>query len=253
MRIDVLTLFPEIFEAPLKAGLLGKGIEAGLLSVVATNIRDFTTDIHRTVDDGPFGGGPGMVMKCGPLFAAVDSLRSKNSLKRVVLLSPRGKRLDQALVKDLAQSPDLVLICGRYEGVDERVSQALVTEEVSIGDYVIGGGEFAALVIIDAVSRMLPGVVGDWDSVVTDSFYDGILGPPQYTRPPEFQGMRVPEVLMSGNHAAIARFRRKEALRVTRMRRPDLLVNLSKEDRALLRELDIEEAKSSGDSPETKV
>ncbi len=253
MRIDVLTLFPEIFEAPLKSGLLGKGIEAGRLSVVATNIRDFATDPHRTVDDGPFGGGPGMVMKCGPLFAAVDSLRSKNSLKRVVLLSPRGRRLDQALVKDLAQSPDLVLICGRYEGVDERVSQAVVTEEISIGDYVIGGGEFAALVIIDAVSRMLPGVVGDWDSVVTDSFYDGILGPPQYTRPPEFQGMKVPEVLTSGNHAAIARFRRKEALRVTRARRPDLLVNVSEEDRALLRELDKEETKSSGNSPDTKV
>ena len=251
MRIDVLTLFPEVFDAPLKAGLLGKGIEAGLLRVVATNIRDFATDLHRTVDDSPFGGGPGMVMKCEPLFAAVESLREVNSLRRVVLLSPRGRRLDQALVKDLAASPDLVLICARYEGVDERVSQALVTEEISIGDYVIGGGEFAALVIIDAVSRMLPGVVGDWGSVVTDSFYDGILGPPQYTRPPEFRGMPVPEVLRSGNHPAIARFRRKEALRVTRARRPDLLVNVSEEDRALLRELDREE-KSSGDVPGTK-
>ncbi len=251
MRIDVLTLFPEVFDAPLKAGLLGKGIEAGLLRVVAANLRDFAPDPHRTVDDSPFGGGPGMVMKCEPLFAAVDSLREVNSLRRVVLLSPRGRRLDQALVKDLAQAPDLVLICGRYEGVDERVSQALCTEEISIGDYVIGGGEFAALVIIDAVSRMLPGVVGDWDSVVTDSFYDGILGPPQYTRPPEFRGMPAPEVLRSGNHPAIARYRRKEALRVTRARRPDLLASVSEEDRALLREIDREE-KSSGDAPGTK-
>ncbi len=251
MRIDVLTLFPEVFDAPLKAGLLGKGIEAGLLKVVATNIRDFAPDPHRTVDDSPFGGGPGMVMKCEPLFAAVESLRGVNSLRRVVLLSPRGRRLDQALVKDLATAPDLVLICARYEGVDERVSDALVTEEISIGDYVIGGGEFAALVIIDAVSRMLPGVVGDWGSVVTDSFYDGILGPPQYTRPPEFRGMAAPEVLRSGNHPAIARFRRKEALRVTRARRPDLLVNLSEEDRALLREIDTED-KSSGNAPDTK-
>lgn len=247
MRIDVLTLFPEVFDTPLKAGLLGKGIEAGLLKVVATNIRDFAKDPHRTVDDSPFGGGPGMVMKCEPLFAAVDSLRAVNSMQRVALMSPRGRRLDQALVKDLAASPDLVLICGRYEGVDERVSQALCTEEISIGDYVIGGGEFAALVIIDAVSRMLPGVVGDWDSVVTDSFYDGILGPPQYTRPPEFRGMAVPEVLRSGNHPAIAKWRRKEALRVTRARRPELLTELSKEDRALLRELDIE--KTTGDTP----
>jgi len=251
MRIDVLTLFPEVFDAPLKAGLLGKGIEAGLLSVVATNIRDFAPDPHRTVDDSPFGGGPGMVMKCEPLFAAVDSLREVNSLRRVVLLSPRGRRLDQALVKDLAGAQDLVLICGRYEGVDERVSQALVTEEISIGDYVIGGGEFGALVIIDAVSRMLPGVVGDWGSVVTDSFYDGILGPPQYTRPPEFRGMLVPEVLRSGNHPAIARFRRKEALRVTRARRPELLASVGEEDCALLREMDKED-KSPGNAPGTK-
>ena len=252
MRIDVLTLFPEVFDAPLKAGLLGKGIEAGLLSVVATNIRDFAPDPHRTVDDSPFGGGPGMVMKCEPLFAAVGSLREVNSLRRVVLLSPRGRPLDQALVKDLAQAQDMVLICGRYEGVDERVSRALCTEEVSIGDYVIGGGEFAALVIIDAVSRMLPGVVGDWGSVVTDSFYDGILGPPQYTRPPEFRGMPVPEVLRSGNHPAIARYRRKEALRVTRARRPELLANVNDEDFALLREMDKED-KSPGDAPGTKA
>lgn len=246
MRIDVLTIFPEIFGPTLKAGLLGKAIDSGRLTVETTNIRDFATDAHRTVDDAPFGGGPGMVMKCGPLFDAVESLRGRNSLQRVVILSPRGRRLDQALVRDLATGPDLVLVCGRYEGIDERVTLGLGAEEVSIGDYVLSGGEFAALVLIEAVSRMLPGVVGDWESVVTDSFYDGVLGPPQYTRPPEFRGMPVPEVLRQGNHAAIARWRRKESLRVTRARRPELLKEVSKEDRVLLNEIEQEEANPSG-------
>ncbi len=246
MRIDVLTIFPELFDVPLKAGLLGKAISAGVLAVEATNIRDFATDAHRTVDDSPFGGGPGMVMKCGPLFGAVESLRERNSLRRVVLLSPRGRRLDQALVRDLAAGPDLVLVCGRYEGIDERVAEGLDAEEISIGDYVLSGGEFAALVVIEAVSRMLPGVVGDWESVTTDSFYEGVLGPPQYTRPPEFRGMAVPEVLRQGNHGAIARWRRKESLRVTRARRPELLKHVSQEDEVLLREIEQEEATPSG-------
>jgi tRNA (guanine37-N1)-methyltransferase len=234
MRIDVLTLFPEIFEGALQASLLGKAVRDGLLTVALTNIRDFATDVHRTVDDAPYGGGPGMVMKCEPLFAAVESLREQNSLRRVVLLSPRGRRLDQPLVRELAQEQDLVLVCGRYEGVDERVSEALVTDEISIGDYVLSGGEIPALAVIDAVSRMVPGVVGDWESVETDSFYRDILGPPQYTRPPEFRGMAVPDVLRNGNHAAIETYRRKEALRVTRERRPDLLEEISEADRALL-------------------
>jgi tRNA (guanine37-N1)-methyltransferase len=246
MRIDVLTIFPEVFGEPLKVGLLGKAIDAGVLTVAATNIRDFAMDAHRTVDDAPFGGGPGMVMKCGPLVAAVDSLRGKNTLERVVILSPRGRRLDQALVRDLAAEPDLVLVCGRYEGIDERAAELLGAEEVSIGDYVLSGGEFAALVVIEAVSRMLPGVVGDWESVTTDSFYDGVLGPPQYTRPPEFGGLHVPEVLRQGHHAAIARWRRKESLRVTRARRPELLEQLSQEDKVLLREIEQEEATPSG-------
>jgi len=250
MRIDVLTIFPEIFGDALKAGLLGKAIDAGVLTVEATNIRDFATDAHRTVDDAPFGGGPGMVMKCGPLFDAVESLRGKNSLGRVAILSPRGRRLDQALVRELSSVPDLVLVCGRYEGIDERVAQGLGAEEISIGDYVLSGGEFAALVVIEAVSRMLPGVVGDWESVVTDSFYDGILGPPQYTRPPEFRGMAVPEVLRNGNHGAIARWRRKESLRVTQARRPELLKDLSKEDRVLLQEIEQEKKNApGGDAP----
>jgi tRNA (guanine37-N1)-methyltransferase len=242
MRIDVLTIFPELFEAPLQASLLGKAIASRLLTVEVTDIRDFAADRHRTVDDAPFGGGPGMVMKCEPIFAAVESLRGRNSLERVVLLSPRGRPLTQALVRDLAQQPDLALLCARYEGVDERVSQALATDEISIGDYVLSGGELAALVLIEAVSRMVPGVVGDFESVTTDSFYDGILGAPQYTRPPELRGMAVPEVLRQGNHAAIRRWRRKEALRITKKRRPDLLDQCSAEDGKLLREIEQEEA-----------
>ena len=237
MRIDVLTLFPEIFEGALQASLLGKAVRDGILQVELTNIRDFAEDMHRTADDAPYGGGPGMVMKCEPLFAAADSLRDRNSLRRVILLSPRGRRLDQPLVRQLAQEQDLVLICGRYEGVDERVSETLITDEISIGDYVLSGGEIPALALIDAVSRMVPGVVGDWESVETDSFFQEILGPPQYTRPQEFRGVAVPEVLLSGNHAAIENFRRKEALRTTWERRPDLLEHISEADKALLEEI----------------
>lgn len=251
MRIDVLTIFPEIVEQPIQASLLGKALREGVLEVHTTDIRHFATDKHNTVDDAPFGGGPGMVMKCEPIFDAVESLRGKNSLERIVLLTPRGRRLDQAIVRELAQAPDLVLICGRYEGVDERVSHAMVTDEVSIGDYVLSGGEIPALVLIDAVARMLPGVVGDYESVATDSFYDGILGPPQYTRPAEFRGMRVPEIVQSGNHAAIRRYRRKESLRVTRERRPELLMNLSRDDRKLLEEIERETKPEQADTRST--
>ncbi|HPO12713.1 MAG TPA: tRNA (guanosine(37)-N1)-methyltransferase TrmD [Candidatus Hydrogenedentes bacterium] len=240
MRIDVLTLFPEMLEGPLKASLLGKAVADGLLTVALTQIRDFATDRHRTVDDAPYGGGAGMVMKCEPLFAAVESLKGRNSLERVILLSPRGRRLDQTLVRELAGCPDLVLICARYEGVDERVSQTLVTDEISIGDYVLSGGELPALVLIEAISRMIPGVVGDWESVATDSFYEGRLGAPQYTRPQEFRGMEVPQVLRDGNHAAIRRWKRKEALRATLARRPDLLKDLDKEEKNLLAEIERE-------------
>ena len=195
MRIDILTLFPEMLEGPLKMSLLGKAIDEGLLTVALTQIRDFTRDKHRTVDDTPYGGGPGMVMKCDPLFEAIESLKGQNSLERVILLSPRGRRLDQNMVRELAQAPDLALICARYEGVDERVSQGLVTDEISIGDYVLSGGELPALVLVEALSRMLPGVIGDWESVETDSFYNGLLGAPQYTRPSEYREMAVPEIL----------------------------------------------------------
>ena len=241
MRIDVITLFPELFEAPLRASLLGKAIENGLLTVRCTNPRDFATDKHRTVDDAPFGGGPGMVMKCEPLFAEVESLRGSNSCERVILMSPRGRRLTQDIVRELAQQPDIVLLCARYEGVDERVSQALCTDEISVGDYVLSGGELPALTIIEALSRMIPGVVGDFESVETDSFYGGILGAPQYTRPPEFRGMEAPAVLREGNHAAIRRWRRKEALRATKARRPELLDRVTDEDKKLLEEIEREE------------
>jgi tRNA (guanine37-N1)-methyltransferase len=242
MRIDILTLFPEVFGPVLGASLLGKAIREGLLQVEVTNIRDFATDRHRTVDDAPYGGGPGMVMQCEPISAAVESLRGRNSLERVILLTPRGRRLDQDIVRELAQAPDMVLLCARYEDVDERVRAAVCTDEISIGDYVVSGGEAPALVIVEAVSRMIPGVVGEWESVTTDSFYNGILGAPQYTRPEVWRGMTVPEVLREGNHAAIARWRRKEALRVTRRRRPDLLGACDEEDRILLAEIEREEA-----------
>ena len=240
MRVDILTLFPEMLVGPLEASLLGKALSEGRMEVALTNIRDFTTDRHNTVDDSPYGGGAGMVMKCEPLFAAVESLRTRNSLERIILLSPRGTRLTQAKVRELAQAPDLVLICARYEGVDERVSQSLVTEEISIGDYVLSGGELPALVLVEAMSRMIPGVIGDWESVETDSFFQGLLGPPQYTRPPAFRGLEVPGVLREGNHAAIRRWRRREALRATRERRPDLLIDLEPEDKKLLAEIEHE-------------
>ncbi len=242
MRIDVLTLFPEIFEGPLRASLLGKAIAQGIVEVAVTDIRDFTEDQHRTVDDAPYGGGAGMVMQCEPLSNAVESLRGRNSMERLVLLTPRGRRLDQPLVRELAALDDFVLICGRYEGVDERFVETVCTDEVSIGDYVLSGGELPALVIIEAVSRMLPGVVGKQESVTSDSFYDRILGAPQYTRPAVWRGMAVPEILREGNHAAIARRRRKEALRATLRRRPDLLIECSnKEDIDLLAEIRREE------------
>lgn len=221
MRIDVLTLFPEIFESPLRASLLGRAVEQGIAEVVVHDIRDHTTDKHRQADDESFGGGPGMVLKPEPIFAAVESLGEPRG--RVLLLSPAGRRLDQALVRELAAEPCLVLICGRYEGVDERVVEGLPAEEVSIGDYVLSGGEVPALVLIEAVTRLLPGVVGRTESVEQDSFEGGLLDHPHYTRPAEFRGMAVPEVLRSGDHAQIERWRREAAEAKTRRNRPDLL------------------------------
>jgi tRNA (guanine37-N1)-methyltransferase len=222
VRIDVLTIFPRIFESPLRESLLGRGIEAGLVDVRVHDIRDSATDRHRQVDDESFGGGPGMVMKPEPVFAAVESLGA--GPKRVILLSPAGRRLDQALVRELAEEPWLILICGRYEGVDERVAEGLPAEEVSIGDYVVSGGEVPALVVIEAVARLVPGVIGREGSHEQDSFgEEGSLDHPHYTRPREFRGMKVPEVLLSGDHAEIERWRRAAALKKTRRNRPDLL------------------------------
>lgn len=222
MRIDVVTIFPEFFEAPLRVGLLGKARERGLVAVAVRDLREHATDRHRTVDDEPFGGGPGMVMKPEPWFAAVESLPGWEAARRA-LLTPAGRRFDQRTAEELAGAGHLVLMCGRYEGVDERVAGALATDELSVGDYVLGGGEAAALVVIEAVARLVPGVVGEPASLEAESFTTGLLDHPHYTRPAEFRGMRVPDVLLSGNHAEIERWRREEALRRTRERRPDLL------------------------------
>jgi tRNA (guanine37-N1)-methyltransferase len=226
MRVDILTIFPAIFGGPLGESLLGKAIQAGIVDVRVHDIRAFAdrSDPHRAVDDASFGGGPGMVMKPEPVFAAVESLGSDRG--RTILLSPGGRRLDQPLARELAGEPRLVLICGRYEGVDERVVEGLPAEEVSIGDYVLSGGEVAALVVLEAVTRLVPGVVGREESLERDSFEDGILDHPHFTRPREFRGMTVPDVLVSGDHAAIERWRRAAALDKTRRNRPDLLEGL---------------------------
>ena len=221
MRIDVVTIFPAMFDSPLREGLLGKAIGAGLVEVRLHDLRDFTDDRHRTVDDESFGGGPGMVMKPEPLFAAVESLGERRG--RVIVLSPAGRRLDRDLVHELSGEPHLTLICGRYEGVDERVVDGLPAEEISIGDYVLSGGELPALVLIEAVTRLIPGVIGREESHERDSFEDGLLDHPHYTRPAEFRGMEVPDVLRSGHHAEIERWRREAALDKTRRNRPDLL------------------------------
>ena len=224
MRIDVLTIFPGIFDGPLRESLLGRAVAGGLVDIRLHDIRGFASDRHRQVDDEPYGGGPGMVMKPEPVVAAVDAVAEhRDPGPRVILLSPAGRRLDQDLVRDLAREPWLVLVCGRYEGVDERVVEALGAEEISIGDYVLSGGEVPALVLLEAVTRLRPGVVGKEESLARDSFEDGILDHPHYTRPREFRGLEVPEVLLSGNHAEIERWRREAAEAKTRRNRPDLL------------------------------
>ena len=222
MRIDIFTIFPAIFESPLRESLLGRAIGAGVLDIRVHDIRDATTDTHRQVDDEPFGGGPGMVMKLEPVFSAVESLGPDRG--RTILLSPAGRRLDQPLVRELASEPWLILICGRYEGVDERIIEGLPAEEISVGDYVLSGGEVPALVLLEAVTRLVPGVIGKEESHERDSFgQDGLLDHPHYTRPREFRGMDVPDVLLSGNHAEIERWRRGAAREKTSRNRPDLL------------------------------
>ena len=239
MHIHVITIFPELFSAPLDVGVLGRARRAGLVSVHMHNLRDFTHDRHHTTDDAPFGGGPGMVMMPAPLFEAVESLALPEG-STVVVLTPQGAPFRQAAAERLSRAAVLTLICGRYEGIDERVRTGLATEELSIGDYVLTGGELPALVVIDAVVRLLPGALGHGEQALADdSHTSGLLQHPQYTRPADYRGMRAPDILLSGDHAAIDRWRRHQALRRTLERRPDLLspARLSDEDVEALREM----------------
>lgn len=224
MRIDVLTLFPELFTPWLATSIVGRAAGSGLISVRCINIRDFAADRHRSVDDRPFGGGPGMVMMCQPVFDALEFAdRDINDPPVRILLTPQGQRLDQRVAAELAAEKRLVLVCGHYEGFDERIRLGSGARELSIGDYVLSGGEAAAIVVIDAVTRLLPGALGHEDSAGSDSFSDGLLEYPQYTRPRDYRGMAVPEVLLSGDHGRIAQWRREQALQRTLERRPDLL------------------------------
>jgi tRNA (guanine37-N1)-methyltransferase len=221
MKIDVLTLFPAMFAGPLDESIVKRAREAGLLDLKIHNLRDWTHDRHKTVDDRPFGGGPGMLLKVEPLFEAIESLQREKT--KVILLSPSGRKFTQEIARELAQSEVLLLVCGSYEGFDERVREALADDELSIGDYVLTNGALPAMVVIDAVARLLPGVLGDDESSHDESFSHGLLEYPQYTRPAEFRGMKVPEVLLSGNHAEIEKWRREQAKLRTEKQRPDLL------------------------------
>jgi tRNA (guanine37-N1)-methyltransferase len=241
MKVDIVSIFPAMVKAPLAEGVVGRAIGRGVIDVAVHDLRDFTTDRHRVVDDMPFGGGPGMVMKPEPFFAAVDYIgRERGTPDAIVLTSPDGARFAHRDAERLSGLPHVVWLCGRYEGVDERVRMHLATETLSIGDYVLSCGELPALVMLDAVARLVPGVVGDEESVARDSFVGGLLDYPQYTRPAVFAGHEVPAVLLSGHHAAIARWRRREALARTALRRPDLLekATLDDDDRAILRGLE---------------
>jgi tRNA (guanine37-N1)-methyltransferase len=242
LNFEVLTLFPGILEGPLNESILKRGREKGLLNVMVRNIRDYTEDKHKTADDSPYGGGAGMVLKPEPIFKAFESIKVEHPGEKflTILLSPQGRLFNQQRAEQLSEEDRrIVLLCGHYEAIDERVIEAMVDEELSIGDYVLTGGELAALVVIDASIRLLPGVLGDEESASRDSFGDGLLDHPHYTRPVEFRGKKVPEVLLSGNHAWIEKWRRREALKATLLKRPDLLedADLTGEDREMLEEL----------------
>ena len=245
MQIDILTLFPEMFQGPFSVGILKRAIDRKLIQVNIHNIRDYTHDKHHTVDDYAYGGGAGMVLKPEPIFEAVESIKSDTSLGQgvsqlpIILLTPQGRLFCQHIAQELSRYSHLILICGRYEGVDERVREHLVTDEISIGDYVLGGGELAAMVVVDAVVRLLPGVLGSEASPLDNSHTTGLLEYPQYTRPDVYQGWAVPEVLISGNHAQIAKWRREQAILRTLKRRPELLdkANLSPGERQLVERL----------------
>ncbi|CAG1065151.1 tRNA (guanine-N(1)-)-methyltransferase [uncultured bacterium] len=238
MVFDILTLFPEFFSSPLRQSVVGKAIAKGVLRVEAHNLRDFTLDKHKTTDDYPYGGGHGMVMKVEPMAAAIEALKAQRPGATVVMTTPQGERFTQKTAAEFAALSSLIIVCGRYEGYDERI-RSFAGREVSVGDYVLSGGEIPALAIIDAVARLIPGVLGEPESSESDSFSAGLLEYPQYTRPEEFRGMRVPDVLISGNHALIEKWRRQESLRRTFHKRPDLIefADLTAEDKAFLEEL----------------
>ncbi|OGP87712.1 MAG: tRNA (guanosine(37)-N1)-methyltransferase TrmD [Deltaproteobacteria bacterium RBG_16_48_10] len=244
MRFDILTLFPKMFSSPFQESILGRAIEKGLVQIRIVNIRDFALDKHQVVDDTPYGGGQGMVMKVEPIARAIEWVKSEDDSARVIYLTPQGRPFDQEKARELVSHTHLILLCGRYEGVDERARELFVDEEISIGDYVLTGGELAAMVLIDAISRLLPGVLGSDRSAIEDSFFNSLLEYPQYTRPFDFRGSLVPEVLLSGNHLAISQWRRREALKRTWIRRPDLLAkaHFSPEDRRLLEEIGVDES-----------
>jgi tRNA (guanine37-N1)-methyltransferase len=246
LTIEIFTLFPGIIEPALRESILGRAVARGLLAVRLHNIRDWAPDKHQVTDDAPYGGGGGMVMKPEPIFAAVESVLGSPPRLPVILLTPQGPAFTQEKAWSLAGGEGVALLCGRYEGVDERVREHLATEELSIGDYVLSGGEFAALVVVDAVARLLPGALGDEEGARDDSHSGGLLEYPHYTRPPDFRGWKVPEVLCSGNHAQVRRWRREQALRRTFLRRPDLLAraDLSDEERRLVREWERSSAES---------
>ncbi len=239
MHFDIFTLFPPMFQGPLSESILKRAQEQQLLSIALHNIRDVTTDKHHVVDDYPYGGGAGMVMKPEPIFTAIEAVHQGGP---IILLTPQGRLFNQQIARTLALEPRITLLCGHYEGIDERVCQHLVTDEISIGDYVLTGGELAAMIVVDAVSRLVPGILAE-GSADEESHSNHLLEYPQYTRPPEFRGWRIPDILLSGHHENIARWRRKEALRRTRQRRPDLFAKLdlsSKLDQKLLKELEME-------------
>ena len=248
MRFDLVTIFPRLCEGPLGEGIVRRAIDRGLVDVRVHDLRDYTTDRHRSVDDVSYGGGPGMVFKPEPLFRAVDAIRGDGEVDAVILMSPQGRRFTQREAERISGLRRVVVLCGRYEGVDDRVRSALATEELSVGDYVLSGGELPALVIVDAVVRLLPGAVGDEASVEVDSFSRGLLDHPHFTRPAEFRGLRVPDVLLSGNHADIRRWRKRESLARTLAWRPDLLpsAELDDEEREILRALKNERGADDG-------
>ncbi|MBO7392621.1 MAG: tRNA (guanosine(37)-N1)-methyltransferase TrmD [Abditibacteriota bacterium] len=241
MRIDVLTVFPEMIENFAGTGVVGRARQRGLLTIEGVDLRNYTHDNHRTTDDAPFGGGPGMVMKCEPVFEAVEALSKKSPTgrPRVILMTPQGRKFNQKIAEELAACEHIILVCGRYEGFDERIRLHLADDEISVGDFVLSGGELAASVIADAVARLVPGVLGDADSPESESFSSGLLEYPQYTRPADFRGHTVPEVLLSGHHENIEKWRHSQSLKRTYERRPDLLKDypLTKEDKRILKTL----------------